>query len=147
MKRVPRSIVLSLIALAGVASISAQVAERPATRRPSAHAAYFPTRDHWETRTPADLGMDAALLTQAIEYAKTRDTSWGKTDYMADQIRTFGRPGERPPSHGPTNGVIVRHGTSSSAFGDTKASNPYSGAKSYLSISWPHDRPRRNNVK
>ena len=36
MKPVPRSIVLSLVALAGVASISAQVAERPATRRPSA---------------------------------------------------------------------------------------------------------------
>ena len=47
--------------------------------------------------------MDAALLKQAIEYAKTRDSSWGKTDYMADQVRTFGRPlGKVPPSHGPT---------------------------------------------
>ena len=29
--------------------------------------------------------MDAALLMQAIEYAKTRDSNWGKTDYMADR--------------------------------------------------------------
>ena len=151
MKPVPRSIVLSLVALAGVASISAQVAERPAARRPSAQAAYSPTRDHWETRTPADVGMDAALLTQAIEYAKTRDTNWGKTDYMADQIRTFGRPlGKVPPSHGPTNGVIVRHGYIVAEFGDTKVVEPtYSVAKSYLStiLGLTIDRGMIKNVK
>ena len=70
MKSVPRSIVLSLIALVGVTSISAQVAERPAAHRPPAHGAYFPSRNHWETRAPTEVGMDAALLTQAIEYAK-----------------------------------------------------------------------------
>src|SRR6185503_14924339 len=135
MKPVPRSIVLSVIALAGVASISAQVAERPATHRPSTHAVYAPTRDHWETRAPADVGMDAALLKQAVEYAKTRDTNWGKSDYMADQIRTFGRPlGKVPPSHGPTNGVILRHGYIVAEFGDTSVVEPtYSVAKSYLS--------------
>jgi CubicO group peptidase (beta-lactamase class C family) len=132
---VPRSIVLSLSALVAVASISAQVAERPATSRPSAHGAYVPTKDRWETRAPADVGMDAALLMQAIEYAKTRDTNWGKTDYMADQIRTFGRPlGKVPPSHGPTNGVILRHGYLVAEFGDTSVVEPtYSVAKSYLS--------------
>src|SRR6185436_19292264 len=135
MKPVPRSIVLSLIALAGVASISAQVAERPAARQPSARAAYFPARDHWETRAPADVGMDAALLNQAIEYAKTRDSSWGKANYMADQLRTFGRPlGPVPPSHSPTNGIIIRHGYIVAEFGDTTPIEPgYSVAKSYLS--------------
>src|SRR6185436_2010421 len=151
MKPVPRSIVLSLIALAGVASISAQVAERPAARQPSARAAYFPTRDHWETRAPADVGMDAALLTQAIEYAKTRDSSWGKADYMADQVRTFGRPlGKVPPSHGPTNGVIVRDGYIVAEFGDTKVVEPtYSVAKSYLStvLGLTIDRGMIKNVK
>ena len=151
MKPVPRSIVLSLVALAGVASISAQVAERPAARQPSARSAYFPTRDHWETRAPADVGMDAALLTQAIEYAKTRDSSWGKADYMADQVRTFGRPlGKVPPSHGPTNGVIVRHGYIVAEFGDTKVVEPtYSVAKSYLStvLGLTIDRGMIKNVK
>ena len=79
--------------------------------------------------------MDAALLEQAIDYAKTRDSTWGKTDYMADQIRTFGRPlGKVPPSHGPTNGVILRHGYIVAEFGDTGVVEPtYSVAKSYLS--------------
>jgi len=127
--------VLYLSALVAVASISAQVAEPPATGRPPAHGAYVPAKDRWETRAPADVGMDAALLTQAIEYAKTRDTNWGKTDYMADQIRTFGRPlGKVPPSHGPTNGVILRHGYLVAEFGDTSVVEPtYSVAKSYLS--------------
>ena len=48
MRAVPRSIVLSLSALVAVASISAQVAERPAASRPSAHGAYVPTKDHWK---------------------------------------------------------------------------------------------------
>ena len=135
MKAVARSFVLYLVALVGIASISAQVAERPAMHRAPAQGVYFPTRDRWETRTPAQVGMDAPLLMQAIEYAKTRDTKWGKTDYMADQIRTFGRPlGKVPPSHGPTNGVILRHGYIVAEFGDTGVVEPtYSVAKSYLS--------------
>jgi CubicO group peptidase (beta-lactamase class C family) len=134
MKPVLRSIAPALIALTGAAVISAQVAG-PAAHRQSERGAYTPARDHWETRTPAEVGMDAALLNQAIEYAKTRDTNWGKTDYMADQVRTFGRPlGRVPPSHGPTNGVILRHGYLVAEFGDTSVVEPtYSVAKSYLS--------------
>jgi CubicO group peptidase (beta-lactamase class C family) len=54
---------------------------------------------------------------------------------MADQIKTFGRPlGPVPKSHGPTNGVIVRHGYIVAEFGDTGVVEPtYSVAKSYLS--------------
>jgi CubicO group peptidase (beta-lactamase class C family) len=134
MKPVLRSIAPALIALVGAAVISAQVAG-PAAHRQSERGAYTPARDHWETRAPAEVGMDAALLNQAIEYAKTRDTNWGKTDYMADQVRTFGRPlGRVPPSHGPTNGVILRHGYIVAEFGDTSVVEPtYSVAKSYLS--------------
>jgi CubicO group peptidase (beta-lactamase class C family) len=134
MKPVLRSIAPALIALVGAAVISAQVAG-PAAHRQSERGAYTPARDHWETRTPAEVGMDAALLNQAIEYAKTRDTNWGKTDYMADQVRTFGRRlGRVPPSHGPTNGVILRHGYIVAEFGDTSVVEPtYSVAKSYLS--------------
>jgi CubicO group peptidase (beta-lactamase class C family) len=134
MKPVLRSIAPALIALTGAAVISAQVAG-PAAHRQSDRGAYTPARDHWETRAPAEVGMDAALLNQAIEYAKTRDTNWGKTDYMADQVRTFGRPlGRVPPSHGPTNGVILRHGYIVAEFGDTSVVEPtYSVAKSYLS--------------
>jgi len=135
MTRWPRSIVFGLMSLVGAVTISAQVAAPPAAHRVGTHATYVPTRDKWETRKPADVGMDEALLAQAVEYAKTRDTNWGKTDYMADQIRTFGRPlGPVPKSHGPTNGIVVRHGYIVAEFGDTNLVEPtYSVAKSYLS--------------
>lgn len=131
----------SLVALAGIASISAQVGSTPAApasasaARPAPATAYYPPRGAWKTRKPSEVGMDETLLNQAIEYAKTRDTAWGKTDYMADQLRTFGRPlGPVPPSHGPTNVVIIRHGYIVAEFGDTAAVEPtYSVAKSYLS--------------
>lgn len=79
--------------------------------------------------------MDPVLLAQAVEYAKTRDTTWAKVDYMADQVQRYGRPlGKLPPSHGPTNGVILRHGYIVAEFGDTSVVEPtYSVAKSYLS--------------
>ena len=142
MSRNPRFIVFSLVALIGAASISARVVGPPPTqarseapRQPSQQAVYSPARGNWETRKPSDMGMDEALLAQAIEYAKTRDTAWARDDYNADQIRTFGRPiGPVPPSHGRTNGVIIRHGYIVGEFGDTNVVEPgYSVAKSYLS--------------
>ena len=140
MSRMPRLIVWSLAALVGVASISTRVSSQggPQGARPTAMAAaatYYPSRGAWETRKPSEVGMDETLLNAAIEFAKTRDTTWGKTDYMADQIRTFGRPlGPVPPSHGPTNGLVIRHGYIIAEFGDTGAVEPtYSVAKSYLS--------------
>jgi CubicO group peptidase (beta-lactamase class C family) len=135
MTRVPRLIMSALLVAVAGASIAAQVAERASAPRAAQRAAYVPTRDTWETRKPAEVGMDEALLNQAIEYAKTRDTNWGKTDYMADQIKTFGRPlGPVPQSHGRTNGIILRHGYIVAEFGDTSVVEPtYSVAKSYLS--------------
>lgn len=120
-----RSMMMSAAAVVAVASLSAQVRE----------PAYVPTRDRWETRKPADVGMNEALLAEAIEYAKTRDTTWAKTDYMADQVAKYGRPiGPLPKSHGPTNGIVIRHGYIVAEFGDTGVVEPtYSVAKSYLS--------------
>jgi CubicO group peptidase (beta-lactamase class C family) len=135
MSRSPRLIVFSLVAIVGLASISAHVARLSAAPRQPPQGVYFPARDNWETRKPANVGMDAALLARAIEYAKTRDTAWARDDYMADQVRAFGRPlGPVPPSHGRTNGVIVRHGYIVAEFGDTNVVEPgYSIGKSYLS--------------
>ncbi|MGE0719948.1 MAG: serine hydrolase, partial [Alphaproteobacteria bacterium] len=55
-------------------------------------APYVPPRGSWQTREPARAGMDAAKLAAAVAYAQTRDSPWGRDDYMADQVRTFGRP-------------------------------------------------------
>jgi CubicO group peptidase (beta-lactamase class C family) len=126
----------AVVAVAAVVSVSAQNAAQPSSARTAAAARpYFPARGNWEHKNPADVGMDAELLNQAIAYAKTRDSNWGKTDYMADQVRTFGRPlGPVPASHGPTNGIVIRHGYIVAEFGDLTPIEPtYSVAKSYLS--------------
>ncbi|MGE3512095.1 MAG: serine hydrolase domain-containing protein [Vicinamibacterales bacterium] len=98
-------------------------------------APYVPPRGSWQTREPARAGMDAAKLAAAVAYAQTRDSPWGRDDYMADQVRTFGRPlGPLPKSHGRTNGLVVRHGYIVAEFGDTSPVEPtYSIGKSYLS--------------
>lgn len=137
MTRLARVTFSALIAIAGSVTIAGQGPSPTPARQASAQAArlHFPDAGTWERRDPSEVGMDPALLAQAVEYAKTRDTAWGKTDYMADQVRTFGKPlGPVPQSHGSTNGIVIRHGYVVAEFGDTNAVEPtYSVAKSYLS--------------
>lgn len=151
MRQLCRSTVALVIALGVVAASSARFVEWSTLAAATTSAAYFPEHDRWEVRAPKDVGMDATLLAQAVEYAKTRDSAWGKTDYMADQVRTFGRPmGQVPASHGPTNGVVIRHGYIVAEFGDTSVVEPtYSVAKSYLStiLGMTIDRGMIRNIK
>ena len=93
---------------------------------------YFPPAGKWQKKSPTELGMDAAKLQQAIEYAQAHGSKW---DFEKDQVRTFGTPlGPVPKQRAATNGVILRHGYIVAEFGDTKANDPvYSVAKSFLS--------------
>lgn len=93
---------------------------------------YFPPPGQWQTKSPAALGMDAAKLQEAVDYAQAHGSTW---DFEKDQVRTFGTPlGPLPKQRAATNGIILRHGYIVAQFGDTKASDPvYSVAKSFLS--------------
>lgn len=93
---------------------------------------YFPPPGQWEKKSPAELGLDAARLQQAVDYARAHDSTW---DFDKDQVRTFGTPlGPLPKKRAPTNGIILRHGYIAAEFGDIKANDPvYSAAKSFLS--------------
>ena len=93
---------------------------------------YFPPPGQWQKKAPAEVGMDAAKLQQAVEYAQAHGSSW---DFEKDQVRTFGVPlGPLPKQRAATNGIILRHGYIVAEFGDTKAADPvYSVAKSFLS--------------
>ncbi len=94
--------------------------------------AYFPPRGKWEKKPPAAVGMNAAKLKQAIDYAQSNGSAW---DFEKDQVRTFGAVlGPLPNKRAGTNGIILRHGYVVAEFGDTKANDPvYSVAKSFLS--------------
>jgi len=95
-------------------------------------AKYFPPTGTWQKKSPSEVGMDAAKLKAAIEYAEANGSNW---DFERDQRRTFGVPlGPLPKQRAATNGIILRHGYIVAEFGDTKASDPvYSVAKSFLS--------------
>ena len=95
---------------------------------------YFPSRDNWERRKPADVGMDGTKLSDAIEFMKAHETTTPARDF-SDQEIIFGKLlGSIPTERGATNGLIIRHGYIVAEFGDTLRPDPtYSVAKSMLS--------------
>ncbi|MCX2738932.1 serine hydrolase domain-containing protein [Pontibacter anaerobius] len=96
---------------------------------------YYPGEgDDWERRTPEDLGMDPALLQEAVEWAKLQETTQIEKDFST-QKEIFGEPlGPLPASRANTNGIILKDGYIVAEWGDTKAADPtYSVAKSFLS--------------
>jgi CubicO group peptidase (beta-lactamase class C family) len=98
-------------------------------------ASYYPSQGQWAKKAPADVGMDAARLNAAIEFAKARETNpttWPR-DY-ANQEKIFGSLlGPIPKSRAATNGVVIRNGYVVAEFGDVTAADPtYSVAKSML---------------
>lgn len=95
---------------------------------------YYPQPgDAWQQKRPKDVGMNAALLEEAVAYAKTQ-ASTIPADFST-QVETFGRVlGPLPKERGATNGIILRHGYIVAEWGDTNRIDPtYSSAKSFLS--------------
>ncbi len=94
---------------------------------------YFPSKDVWELREPAAVGMNAPGLAAAVEWAKGQETDMPRD--FSTQAETFGRPlGPVPRDRAATNGIILRRGYIVAEWGDTAAVDPsYSIAKSYLS--------------
>jgi len=96
---------------------------------------YFPAKGvKWETITPARVGIDDALLQQAVTWAKTQETTQMKPDFSTQEI-IFGKLlGPIPKDRASTNGIILRHGYIVAEWGETQRPDPtYSVAKSVLS--------------
>jgi len=104
---------------------------------------YPPKGDDWARIAPEKAGMDAALLEQAVAFAKTQETTQMKPDFST-QEEIFGTLlGPMPTSRATTNGIILRHGYIVAEWGDTRAVDPtYSVAKSVLStlVGISHER-------
>lgn len=106
--------------------------------------AYFPgPKDGWHKVSPADAGMDADIIQQAIDFHGRHDST--SVPYGVDIGTSIisGRAGEPfneligpVKQRGPVNGLIVRHGRIVAEWGDTeRADMTFSVSKSYLSTT------------
>ena len=103
----------------------------------NAEAQYYPSRDNWERKPPAELGFDPTKLQAAVDYARTSD-SGRKTD-MAAMLASIANEPE-PKIIGPVkerggvSGLIIRNGYIAAEWGDTRTVDmTFSATKSYLS--------------
>jgi CubicO group peptidase (beta-lactamase class C family) len=126
MPRSTRSKIALCLSLCLCASVASYVAAQ-------APATYYPPAGQWARKAPAEVGMDAAKLNAAIEFAKARETNMPRD--FSTQEKIFGSllgPIPKTPRAG-TSGLIIRHGYIVGEFGDTSDVAPtYSVAKSML---------------
>src|SRR5262245_41727330 len=94
---------------------------------------YYPPPGEWARKKPAEVGMDAAKLDDAVAFMKSHESSQARD--FSDQEIIFGKLlGSVPTERAATNGLIIRHGYIVAEFGDTTKADPtYSAAKSMLS--------------
>jgi CubicO group peptidase (beta-lactamase class C family) len=93
---------------------------------------YFPPAGTWARKAPADLGMDANLLAEAVAFAESRESN-RELDF-SDQERIFGSLlGSVPTRRAKTNGLVIYKGYVVAEFGDSTWVDPtYSVAKSMM---------------
>jgi CubicO group peptidase (beta-lactamase class C family) len=123
--RPPRGWAFRLFALSALSPLSAQT--------------YFPPPgDAWESRPPAAVGADPALLDEAVAFARASEIGWLKDMRLQLERNTAQEP--YPWIQGAfknwdsTGGVILRHGYLVAEWGDTRRIDlTFSVAKSYLS--------------
>src|SRR4051795_11700582 len=92
------------------------------TQRPAAQAPYFPERFDWQHKTPDEVGMNGALVNEAVQLAIAADTP-GPHDMTQFLTNSFGK---EPffslvgpiKDRGPASGIITRHGYIVAEWGD-----------------------------
>ncbi|WP_089679535.1 serine hydrolase domain-containing protein [Catalinimonas alkaloidigena] len=113
-------------------SVEAQRARKSATP-------YYPGPDpDWQHKTPAEVGMNAAQLQQAIDFAIAHDNP-APRDMKLAQVQSFGKEpfgeGIGPfKERGEPTGVVVRHGYVVAEWGEPlRVDMTHSVTKSFLS--------------
>jgi CubicO group peptidase (beta-lactamase class C family) len=133
-------VALALAAAGLTAALDAQAPKKPSKAAATvAQAVYFPDRFDWQKRTPAEAGMDAARLDEAVQFAVANENPATK-DLAVDLATTFGarEPFDTPIGpmrpRGAANGLVVRGGFIVAEWGDTsRVDMTFSVAKSFLS--------------
>lgn len=133
------TVLLAACAAATLTTPAVALAQRPG--QPPGHGAvggYVPPAGHWERRTPAQAGMNAARLDSAIAFARTNE-SRAPRDLEAAHFRSFGREPYGEPTgafkeRGDLTGVVIRNGYIVAEWGDPeRVDMTFSVTKSFLS--------------
>lgn len=113
---------------------------------PNGSTLYYPDAAAWETREPGQLGMNAATLEAAVEYAQNHPTTQIPDDpsvYLMDRFEGIPHQDIVGPTapRGSVNGIVLRGGYIVAEWGDTDREDmTFSVTKSYLStvagIAW-----------
>jgi len=98
------------------------IAPALAQNRAPAQATYFPERLDWQQKTPAEVGMNPTLVTEAVRMAVVGDTP-GTHDMTLFLKNSFGKePFDTlvgpVKDRGPASGLITRHGYIVAKWGD-----------------------------
>jgi CubicO group peptidase (beta-lactamase class C family) len=130
--RVLRPAVTGFAVTAGVALLVVFAFSAPSAESTQSGAPYFPPAGSWAKKAPADLGLDAKVLAEAVAFAETREST-REMDF-SDQQRIFGSLlGSVPTRRAKTNGLVIYKGYVVAEFGDTTWVDPtYSVAKSMM---------------
>ncbi len=105
----------------------------------AAEAPYFPPRGDWQRLAPADAGLDAAKLADAVAYAQAHDNPAPRDQALA-LAQTFGKAepyfgGQIGPTstRAAINGLVIRRGRVVAEWGDTRRVDmSHSIAKTFL---------------
>jgi CubicO group peptidase (beta-lactamase class C family) len=101
---------------------------------PGAQTSYYPPAGQWDRKAPADAGMDAAKLTDAVEFMKTHETASPRRDFSDQEVVNGRLLASMPTERGGSNGLVIRRGYIVAEWGETERPDPtYSVAKSMLS--------------
>ncbi|MBX0333289.1 beta-lactamase family protein [Pontibacter sp. HSC-14F20] len=130
-----KSKILYLALALGFSSCQQQPQQPTVTAQATEGKLYYPGKgDNWEKKQPEQQGMDAALLQEAVEWARQQETTQMSKDFST-QEEIFGKMlGPIPEDRASTNGIILRNGFIVAEWGETERVDPtYSVAKSVLS--------------
>ncbi len=122
-----------------IATVAASVAAADDER--SGQATYYPGKwDDWETRSPQEVGMDAAQLDKAVAFAKAHETSRPVDLDLAIRTSISGQAYDEligpTKQRGSMNGLVLRHGYIVAEWGDTaRVDMTFSATKSYLATT------------
>ena len=101
---------------------------------------YFPPAGSWEERTPAAMGVDAALLQEAVDFAVASESKASKNlkeaHYLSFGKEPFGDAVGPLKERGPATGMVIKNGYIIAKWGDPdRVDQTFSVAKSFLSTT------------